>query len=54
MKYILHKDLDFHTYKLMIVQELTEEDYQQRRTFAQTMLNMFDENKNLTIIMSDE
>ena len=29
-------------------------DYQQRLSFCQTMLDMFEENKDLTLIMSDE
>ena len=50
----LHKDLGLHPYKITIVQQLNERDYQQRLTFCQTMLDMFEENEDLTIIMSDE
>ena len=41
---ILHKDLGFPPYKLMVVQQLNEREYQQRLTFCQTILNMFEEN----------
>ena len=51
---ILHKDLGLHSYKIRIVQQLNERDCQQRLTFCQTMLDMFEENENLTIIMSNE
>ena len=51
---ILHKDLGLHSHKITIVQQLNERDYQQRLTFCQTMLDMFEENENLTIIMSDK
>lgn len=54
VKRVLHKDLGFHPYKLMIVQKLSEGDYQQRLTFAQIMLDIFEENEDLAIIMSDE
>lgn len=54
VKRILHKDLGFHPYKLISVQKLSEGDYQQRLTFAQTVLDMFEENEDLTIIMSDQ
>ena len=51
---ILHKDLVFQPYKIMTVQQLNPRDYQQRLSFCQTMLNMFEENDDLTLIMSDE
>lgn len=54
VKRILHKDLGFHPYKLLMVQELNARDYEQRLTFAQTMHAMFTENEGLTVIMSDE
>ena len=40
---ILHKDLGPHPYKITIVQQLNERDYQQRLTFCQTMLDMLEE-----------
>lgn len=40
IKCILHKDLRFHPYKLMVVEELNAGDYQQHLTFTQTMLNV--------------
>ena len=51
---ILHKDIGLHPYKITRVQQLNDRDYQQRLTFCQTMLDMFEENKNLIIIISDE
>ena len=51
---ILHKDLTFQPYKIMTVQQLNPRDYQQRLSFCQTMLNVFEENEDLTQIMSDE
>ena len=50
---ILHKDLEFHSYKMMIVQTLNEGDYQQRSAFAELMLEIIEENDD-AIIMSDE
>ena len=54
MQRILHKDLVFQSYKIMTVQQLNPWDYQQRLSFCQTMLDMFEENENLTLIMSDK
>ena len=51
---ILHKDLVFQPYKIMTVQQLNPRDYQQHLSFCQTMLDMFEENDDLTLIMSDE
>ena len=54
MQQILHKDLAFQPYKIMTVQRLNRQDYQQRLLFCQTVLDMFEENEDLTLIMSDE
>ena len=51
---IFHKDLAFQPYKIMTVQQLNPRDYQQRWSFCQTMLDMFEENEDLTLIMSDK
>ena len=51
---ILHQDLNFHPYKLMIVQELNQQDFGRRITFAETMLQMFEEDPELVIVTSDE
>jgi len=51
---ILHKDLGFHPYKMMIVQTLNERDYQQRLAFAELMLEIIEEHKDAIIMMSDE
>ena len=54
MQRILHKDLAFQPYKIMTVQQLNPRNYQQRLSFCQTMLDMFEENEDLTQMMSDE
>ena len=51
---ILHKDLAFQPYKIMTVQQLNPRDYQQRLSFCQTILDMFEKNEDLTLVMSDE
>ena len=51
---ILHKDLGFHPYKMMIVQTLNEGDYQQHSAFAELMLEIIEENEDTIIMMSDE
>ena len=38
---ILHQDLNFHPYKLMHGQELNQQDFGKRTTFAETMLQVF-------------
>ena len=38
----------------MSVQQSNPRDYQQRLSFCQTMLDMFEENEDLTLIMSDK
>ena len=51
---ILHQDLNFHPYKLLIVQELNEQGFGRRIIFAETMLQMFEEHPELVIVKSDE
>ena len=51
---ILHQDLNFHPYKLMLVQELNQQDFGRRTTFAETTLQMFEEDAELVILTSDE
>ena len=51
---ILHRELAFQPYKIMTVQQLNPRDYQQRLSLCQTMLDMFEENQDLTLIMSDK
>ena len=51
---ILHQNLNFHPYKLMLVQELNQQDFGRRTTFAETMLQMFEEDPELVILTSDE
>ena len=50
---ILHQELKFHPYKLMVVQQLQPRDYHQRLTFAERMLEILAEDP-LVIMMSDE
>ena len=51
---ILHKDLRFHPYKMMILKMLNEGDYQQRLAFTQLMLEIIEEHGDAIITMSDE
>jgi len=51
---ILHQDLNFHPYKLMLVQELNQQDFGRRTTFAVTMLQMFEEDPEIVILTSDK
>ena len=49
---ILHKDLKFHPYKIMIVQKLLQGDFAQRRQFCESILEIL--NEEMVIMMSDE
>ena len=49
---ILNFDLKFHPYKMMIVQELHERDYQTRKTCSEEILKNLSENS--VLITSDE
>ena len=51
---ILHKDLGFYPYKMMIIQMLNEGDYQQRSAFTELMLEIIEQNEDTIILMSDE
>lgn len=51
---ILHNELKFHPYKMVIAQELTETDFMQRREFCERMMTILAEDANTVIIMSDE
>ena len=54
LRRILHKDLGFHPYKMMIIQTLNKGDYQQCSAFAELMLEIIEENEDAIIMMSDE
>ena len=54
VRLILHKDLGFHPYKMVIIQTLNEEDYQQHLAFAKLMLEIIKEHEDTIIMMSDE
>ena len=45
---ILHDELKFHPYKIMIVQQLAEGDFAQRRDFCENMLAILTEDANAT------
>lgn len=47
------KDINFHPYKMVIVQTLTDSDFAQRKNFCEEMLNIIN-NINPLIMMSDE
>ena len=51
---ILQRDLCFHPYKIMVVQELKARDYVQHENFAVRMQVVFEEEENPIILMSDE
>ena len=51
---ILHKDLGFHPYKMTVVHQLKEGDYPQRAAFAEAMLEIFKDEANAIMLMSDE
>ena len=53
---ILHKDLCFKTYTVQLAQELKPDDHQQRRVFANCVLEMHESKPEFhrKIIMSDE
>lgn len=50
---ILHSELKFHPYKIMITQKLYERDYEQRRRFCERMLDVL-HSEDVVLIMSDE
>ena len=52
LRRILHKDLKFHPYKIMIVQKLLQGDFAQRRQFCESILEIL--NEEMVIMMSDE
>lgn len=54
LRRILHKDLNFHPYKLMVVQQLNEGDFAQRQLFAERMQMIFADENEPVIMMSDE
>lgn len=51
---ILHKDLQFHPYKMCVAQKLEARDYAHRQEFAFRMQVLLEDNENAVIIMSDE
>ena len=50
---ILHDELIFHPYKIMIVQQLAKGDFAQRRDFCENMVAILTEDAN-AVVMSDE
>lgn len=55
LRRILHLDLNFHPYKIVMVQELRERDFQSRVLTCQRLLHLATENDLLNVlIMSDE
>lgn len=56
LRQILHKDLHMFPYKIQVVQQLLPRDHQQRREYAQAILNLNEQIANFDekIIMSDE
>lgn len=56
LRRILHKDLHYQPYKIQIVQELNEADFQKRLNFARELLNAIRNNEHFihNLWMSDE
>ena len=50
---ILH-ELKYHPYKIMIVQQLAEWDFAQRRDFCEEMLAILSEDATAVVMMTDE
>jgi len=50
---ILHGELNFHPYKIMIVQKLLPSDFVQRRPFCERMLEIT-ASDDVILMMSDE
>ncbi len=51
---ILRKELKFHSYKMLIVQQLKATDFAARKDFAYRMQVILGSNENVTLLMSDE
>ena len=54
LRHILHLELHFQPYKLVVVQQLKPRDYAQQVTFAYEMQAIFEHNDNLILCMSDK
>jgi len=46
---ILHKDLNFHPYKIAIVQELSDRDMANRRISSEQLLEMLNDDDVITL-----
>lgn len=51
---ILSRELKFHPYKIMITQKLYDRDFEHRRRFCETMLDILYSNNDVVLFMSDE
>jgi hypothetical protein len=51
---ILHEELQFHPYKIMIVQQLAKGDFAQCREFCEEMFAILTEDANVVVMMSDK
>ena len=49
---ILHKDLNFHPYKIAIVQELSDRDTANRRIFSEQLLEMLNDGGVISTILT--
>ena len=55
MRRILHKDLNFHPYKIAIVQNLNDRDVPNRRISSEQLLEMLnDDGVIITLLMTNE
>jgi transposase len=53
LRRILHKDLNFHPYKIQVVQQLQEHDLFSRTNFCREFLTSVDEDEVHSLLMSD-
>ena len=52
---ILHKDLNFHSYKIVIVQELSDRDMANHRISSEQLLEILNDDDVIsTVLMTDE
>jgi len=51
---ILHEDLNFHPYKMVMIQAINDQDIVNGKTFGDVLLNALDNNDLNHVLMTDE
>jgi hypothetical protein len=51
---ILHKDLNFHPYKIVMVEAINDQDTVNRKTVCEVLLTALDNNDHNHVLMTDE